>query len=307
MLNVYQLSVFLAVAERGSFSGAGGKLHLTGPGISHQIKGLEKQLGVSLFQREGRRMELTDAGRALVSAATQLVEMADRAEESILRQQDPNSGRIVIGCGTILGEHILPKLIAAFKREYPSASVLVKLLNGDSILTGIREMEVDFGLLGLRTREKGLQSRKLLEDRMVLIVPPKHPWVRRGSVEPEELRNATLILRVDGSGGARATEEALEKRGVAWEELRVLMEVDGSGMVEPAVGAGLGVALVPHLAARRFGSSIRVVELNGLSLNCEVHIVRNLHRAAGNLHLKFWEFIQNGETQEMIAREMSQV
>ncbi len=250
-------------------------------------------------------MELTDAGRALMSAATQLVEMANRTEESLLRQHDPNSGKIVIGCDTILGEHILPKLVAAFKREYPSMSVLVKLLDGNSILTGIREMDVDFGLLGLRPREKGLQSRKLLEDRMVLIVPPKHPWVRRGAVEPEDLRNATLILRLDGSGMVRAAEEALEKRGVAWEDLRVLMEVDGSGMVEPAVGAGLGVALVPHLAARRFGSSIRVVELNGVSLNCEVHIVRNLHRAAGKLSLKFWEFIQNHETQEMIAREMS--
>ncbi|MDP2659901.1 MAG: LysR family transcriptional regulator, partial [Dehalococcoidia bacterium] len=118
MLNVYQLSVFLAVAECGSFLGAGGKLHLTGPGVSHQIKGLEKQLGLSLFQREGRRMELTDAGKALMSAATQLVEMANRTEESILRQQDPNSGKIVFGCDTILGEHILPKLVAAFKREY---------------------------------------------------------------------------------------------------------------------------------------------------------------------------------------------
>lgn len=141
---------------------------------------------------------------------------------------------------------------------------------------------------------------------MVLIVPAKHPWARRGVVEPEDLRSATLILRHDGSGMARATEEVLEKRGVAWEELRVLMEVEGSGMVEPAVGAGLGVALVPRLASRRFGNSIRAVELNGLLLNCEVHVVRNLHRAAGHLNLKFWEFIQAPETQRMIAEEVSQ-
>lgn len=125
-------------------------------------------------------------------------------------------------------------------------------------------------------------------------------------MEPEDLRNATLILRKDGSGSVRATEEALEKRGVAWEDLRVLMEVEGSGLVEPAVGAGLGVALVPRLSARRFGNTVRVVELNGLTLSCEVHVVRNLNRAAGQLSLKFWEFIQGAEILQMITEELSQ-
>ncbi len=305
MLNVYQLSVFLSVAHCGSFLAAGQKLHLTGPAVRHQIKGLEKQLGLSLFQREGRRMQLTDAGRALMSAASQLVEMANRTEESILRRQDPSAGRLVIGCGAATAEQILPKIIAAFKKEYPSASVIVRMEDCESVLTCIREMDVDFGLVGVRPREKGLQSRKLLEDRMVLIVPAKHPWVRRGAIDPEDLRSATLILRRDGSGVVRAAEEALEKRGVAWEDLRVLMEVNGSGLVEVAVSAGLGVALVPRLAARRLGTGIRMVELNGLVLNCEVHVVRNLHRAAGQLSLKFWEFIQTPSMQEIIAEELS--
>lgn len=305
MLNVYQLSVFLTVAKCGSFLAAGQELNLTGPAVRHQIKGLEKQLDLSLFQRKGRRMDLTEAGRALMSAATQLVEMAHRTEESILRQRDPNTGRLVIGCGTAAGEHILPKLLASFKREYPSAGVKVRQGDSVSVLAGVRDMEVDFGLLGLRPREKGIQSRKLLEDRMVLIVPPKHPWVRRGIVELEDLKSATLIVRRDGSGVNRAAEEVLEKKGVSWEDLRILMEVEGTGLVEQAVGAGLGVALVSRLAARRFGTSVRTVELHGLSLNCEVHLIRNIHRAAGQLSLKFWEFIQKPEVQQMIAEEVS--
>jgi len=306
LLNVYQLSIFLAVAQCESFLAAGQKLHLTGPAVRNHIKGLEKQLDLVLFQRRGRRMEPTDAGRALVSAASQLVEMASRTEESIMRRRDPNAGRLIIGCGTAAGEQVLPKLLAAFKREYPSASLMVRQGDSVSILNGVREMEVDFALLGLRPKEKGLQSRKLLEDRMVLIVPPKHPWVRRGVVEPEDLRTATLIVRQDGSGINRAAEEVLEKRGIAWEDLRILMEVEGTGLVELAVGAGLGIALVPRLAARRFGTTVRAVELNGLSVNCEVHLVRNIHRAAGNLSLKFWEFIQQPEILAMIAGEVSQ-
>lgn len=305
MLNVYQLSIFLAVAQCESCLAAGQKLHLTGPAVSTQIKRLEKQLNLVLFQRRGRRMELTEAGRALVSAATQLVDMAHRTEESILSRRDPNAGRLVIGCGTAAGEHVLPKLLASFKREYPSASMMVRQGASPAILAGVREMEVDFGVVGLRPREKGLQSRKILEDRMVLIVPAKHPWVRRGAVELEDLRSATLIVRQDGSGINRATEEVLEKRGIAWEDLRILMEVEGAGLVESAVGAGLGVALVPRLAARRFGNSVRMVELHGLSVNCEVHLVRNIHRAAGNLSLKFWDFVQQPEVQEMIAGEVS--
>ena len=305
MLNVYQLSIFLAVAQCQTFTGAGQKFHLTGSAVSLQIKGLEKQLGLSLFQRQGRRMEVTDAGRALMSAATQLVEMAHRTEESILRQRDPNAGRLVIGCGTAAGEQVLPRLLAAFKREYPSASIMVRQAGCVSVLDAVRAMEVDFGLLGSRPREKGLQSRKLLEDRVVLIVPSKHPWVRRGTVEPEDLRTATLILRQDGSGVYRAAEEFLEKRGVALEDLRILMEVEGTGLVESAVVAGLGVALVSRLAARRFGSAVKMVELSGLSATCEVHLVRNMQRAAGHLSLRFWDFIQKPETQAMVAEELS--
>lgn len=306
MLNVYQLSVFLTVARCESFLAAGQQLHLTGPAVRNHIKGLEKQLDLMLFQRRGRRMELTEAGRALVSAASQLVDMANQTEESILRRRDPSAGRLIIGCGTAAGEQVLPKLLSAFKREHPAAGIMVRQGDSLSILKGVREMEVDFGVLGLRPREKGLQTRKLLEDRMVLIVPAKHPWVRRGSVEPEDLRTATLIVRQDGSGIKQAAEEVLEKRGIAWEDLRVLMEVEGTGLVESAVGAGLGVALVPRLAARRFGSSIRMVELHGLSLSCEVHLVRNIHRPAGHLSLKFWEFVQQPQVQEMIAGEVSQ-
>lgn len=306
MLNVYQLSVFLAVAQTESFFGAGQKLHLTGPAVRHQIKGLEKQLGLNLFQRQGRRMELTEAGRALISAAEQLVEMANRTEESIMRRQDPNAGRLIIGCGTPAGEHVLPRLLAAFKREYPSASVLVRQGDAKSVLEGLRAMEVDFGLLGNKPREKGLQCRKLLEDRMVLIVPAKHPWAKKGVVEPEDLKSATMILRLDGSGSGRTAEEALEKRGVAWEDLRVLMEVEGSGLVEAAVGAGLGVALVSSLAAKQLGSRIRVVAINGMSVSCEVHLVRNLQRASGQLSIKFWEFIQKPEILHSIAEQVSQ-
>lgn len=305
MLNVYQLSVFLAVAQCQGFSAAGQRLHLTGPAVRAQIKGLEKQLSLGLFQHQGRQMELTEAGRALLPAATQLVEMAHQTEESLMRPQEPAAGRLIIGCGTAAGAHVLPKVLAAFKREYPGASIMVRLGDGPSVLNGLREMAMDFGLLGLRPREKGLQSRKLLEDRMVLIVPAKHPWARRGTVEAEDLRTATLILRRDGSGVDGAAEEALEKRGIAWEELRILMEVEGIGLVESAVGAGLGVALVSRLAARRFGSGVRAVEVNGLSLSCEVHLARNLQRAAGHLSRKFWDFIQEPQAQAIIAEEVS--
>lgn len=140
---------------------------------------------------------------------------------------------------------------------------------------------------------------------MVLAVPAKHPWARRGTVEPEDLRTANLILRRDGSGVHRAAEEVLEKRGVLWEELRVLMEVEGIGLVEGAVGAGLGVALVSRLAVLRFGTSIKMVDINGLSLTYEVYLARNLYRAAGHLSLKFWDFMQTPQVQAMISEIVS--
>jgi DNA-binding transcriptional LysR family regulator len=306
LLNIHQLSIFLAVADARSYTQAARRLHLTQPAVSHQVKGLEKQLGLRLFQRKGQRMELTEAGRALLPAAQQLVDFINRAEASIQRLQYPMPGTLHIGCGTDAGEYVIPKLIGAFRRENPDININVKTGDCTTVLRSLQDMEIDVGLVGFRPRGKGLQSRKLFNDHMVLIVPARHPWAKRESVAPEELRQATLIVRQDGSGLHQTILEGLERHGVSWDELRVFMEVGGTGLVELAVGAGLGVSLISSLAARRYPGRIRAIRIDGLNLACEVYMVRNLHQVASHANLKFWEFIQSPRAAELISQVVSQ-
>ncbi|MCI0474819.1 MAG: LysR family transcriptional regulator, partial [Anaerolineales bacterium] len=119
MVEVHELRVFLAAAEEENFSAAARKLHLSQPAISFQIQGLEQRLNVQLFQRNGKRISLTEAGHDLLPLARELVNLSSRIEETMCAQQGIVKGQLVIGCSTSPGKYILPHLIGAFRKKYP--------------------------------------------------------------------------------------------------------------------------------------------------------------------------------------------
>ena len=195
MLGIHELQVFVAAAETENFSAAARKLQLSQPAISFQIQSLEQQLNVQLFQRIGRRISLTEAGRDLLPMAREMINYSAHIEESMCARQGVVKGCVQIGCSTSPGKYVLPHLIGAFRQRFPDVQCSVHVMDRRSVEERLLAQQIHIGVLGLRTRNSDLECWPFFMDRLILIVAPTHCWADRRKVSPAQLQDAQWIFR----------------------------------------------------------------------------------------------------------------
>jgi DNA-binding transcriptional LysR family regulator len=307
MIEVHELQIFLTAAEEENFSAAGRKLHLSQPAISFQIQGLEQQLKQQLFQRIGKRIALTEAGRELVPLAREMVNLSSRIEESMCASQGLVKGHVLIGCSTSPGKYILPQLIGAFRKLYPEVQFSVEVMDRQTVEEKLVEKQIHIGVLSLSSRKKELDCWPLLTDELVLIVCANHPWATRDHISTAELGTAEWILREGGAATRQLVAAVLSEQGLPADDLRVAMELGSVEAVEAAVEAGHGVSFISRVVARRgleLGR-IKIVDVEGMSVQREIYLARNRMRVCTCAQLKFREFIESSEGQQLIASTLS--
>ena len=274
-----QLETFLAVARAKSFTRAGEALHVSQSTLSQHVLELERELGVRLFDRLGRAVTLTEAGRLLEEQATRIAAAVAGARRTIDELKGLERGSLVIGASTTPGIYVLPSVIGTFRRRYPGIDVSLRIGNSRVIEERIRADEADLGVVGghiLGAKEQCLAAGLL--DELLLIVPPRHPWTKRREVAPRELADVPVLMREQGSATRLVTERALRQAGV---KVTIAMELDHIEAIKQAVIAGLGVAFVStygvggEIATRRLYG----VRLKGLRLRRHFHVIHNEARS----------------------------
>ena len=303
MIGARELEIFLAAADQENFSAAARKLHLSQPAISFQIQSLESQLKVQLFQRTGRRVALTQAGRDLLPIAHEMMYLSSQIEEVLGAQQDVVRGELIIGCSTSPGRYILPRLIGAFHQRYPEVHSNVEVMDRQSVEDRLLTKEIHFGVLGLPPKSKKLECWSLFADELVLIVAASHPWANRAQISPMELGNAEWVLREQGAATRHLILSRLAERGLSVEALNVVMNLGTSEAIEVAVESGYGVSFVSRVAVQRSVEmgKIKIVPVEGMSVRRQIFMVRNGTRACTRLQMRFREFIESGEGQEVLS------
>ncbi len=263
-MNFRHLEAFVQVAAQGGFTRAAEALYLTQPTVSGQVKELEQELGVALFDRLARSVELTDAGRLLLVEARMLLAARDQLLERASAYRGLLWGRLRVQASTIPGEYLLPALLAGFKRDHPEVKVSLHVKSSAEVLDLIRAGEGDLGVVGSREDGSGLSFAPLWGDRIGLYAAPGSGF--EGPLALAGLGRVPLVLREKGSGTRRAVERALEGLGVATEELEVLGEFGSTAAVKEAVKAGIGAGFLSEVAAAwetRVGA-LQVVPVEGL-------------------------------------------
>ncbi len=270
-----QLEIFLAVARAKSFTRAAETLHLSQSTLSQHVLELERELSVRLFDRLGRAVMLTEAGRLLEEHATRVAATLTSARRTIEELKGLARGSLVIGASTTPGLYVLPGVVAAFRHRYPGIEVSLRIANSRTIEERIRADEVDLGVVGghvLRAGEPCVAAG--LVDELLLIVPPRHPWGKRREVPPGALAQTPLLMREQGSATRQVTERTLRQAGV---KFTTAMELDHVEAIKQAVMAGLGVAFVSihairgELATRR----LHALRLTGLRMRRHFHVIHN--------------------------------
>jgi LysR family transcriptional regulator, transcriptional activator of the cysJI operon len=263
----FRLRVFRAVARHLNFRMAAEELLLTQSAVTQQIKTLESELDVPLFDRAGGRVSLTPAGAALLPFATQLAALADEARAAVAAATGDHVGRLTLGASQTIGQYLLPKLIAGFLREHPRVEISVMGGNTQTILEALVDHRVQLCLIEGPAMRRDVRVEPFMEDHMVCVVPAGHEWADE-EVDVKELQQATLVTRELGSGSRRIVEQALEQAGVEVKKLRLAMTFDSTEGLLSAVEAGLGIAFVSRWAVRNQLAlgTLKLARVRGLNL-----------------------------------------
>lgn len=264
----FRLKVFRAVVRHLNFSRAAEELLLTQPAVTQQIKALEDEFGVPLFDRSGGRITLTAAGRRLSPYADQLKAISDDAYEMVTSTAGNRAGKLALGASQTVAQYLLPNLIAAFLREHPRVEVTAVSGNTDEMLEALAAHRIQLALIEGPALRKDFHIESFMEDQMVLVTPVGHEWADH-EVSIDALKGAPLLMREFGSGSRRVVEAALAKAGLKRKDLRTTMELDSTEGLLSAVEAGLGVTFVSRWAVRNQLSlgTLRVAHVKGLRLS----------------------------------------
>ena len=246
-----ELEQFLGVAEANSLSRAALSLGLTQSGLSRQIASLEARLNVRLFERTGRGVVLTQAGRKLLPYAQSILKQAREAESRLAEMRRMPSGRVVIGVTPTVAQLVTAPVIAAARDRYPGISLLVMESSASVIGEWLAEGRADLGVCYAPPEQFGatLDGEKLLDDTLGLVSRIVSPS-SSGNGEPVSLREAArlpLILPSGSNGMRKRLDAQAEASGI---RLNVVMEVDSPAAIYTAVSSGVGHTVLPCLSAR---------------------------------------------------------
>jgi DNA-binding transcriptional LysR family regulator len=263
----FRLKVFRTVAHHLSFRRASEELLITQPAVTQQIKALEEEIGLPLFDRAGGRVALTSVGTILFDYSVRLKELADEATRAIAAESGVHAGRLSIGASQTIGQYLLPNLMAAFLREHPKVELTAMSGNTDAVLEALTSHVVDLALIEGPALRRDIVVEPFMEDHMVLAAPAGHLWTEH-EISVATLVEEPLLMREQGSGSRRVVEQALEKAGYRTKQLKIAMTLDSTEGLLSAVEAGLGTAFVSRWAVRNQLTlgTLKVVQVKGLTL-----------------------------------------
>ncbi|MET0285849.1 MAG: LysR substrate-binding domain-containing protein [Polyangiales bacterium] len=238
-----QLEVFLSVAKQDSVTQAARELALSQSAVSEALAELEGQFGIQLFQRVGKRLQLSELGRALRPAAESLHAQALELEARLASQA--SVGTVRIGATLSIGDYLVPPLMARFMAEQTGARATLYVANTSEIASKVLNFELDVGIVEGEVVEPQLDVTRWRPDELVVFCAPSHAFARKKKLSDEDLLSARWIVREPGSGTRQAFERAMH--GLL-SELEIALELQHTEGIMSAVKAGLGVGCLSRIA-----------------------------------------------------------
>lgn len=247
-MDLRQLEILKAVADTGSFTGAGRRLHVSQSAVSRQILLLESELNEPLFWRIKRKVRITPAGEALLQLAIRVFDDIKETTAGITETQEKLTGSVRLVGGMTVCLFVFPLLLREFRRAHPEVDVKVITGSADRLLRKLRAGSADLGLLTLPIDEPDLVTVPVIREEMMLLTYPSHPLAKRSRVEPQELVRQPFVLYEPGSNTRRVIDEFFIKERI---QPRIVMETENVEIIKAMVRSGIGIAITSQHAVER--------------------------------------------------------
>lgn len=238
-----QLEVFLATAQYENITRAADTLAMSQSAASGSLKELEAQFNVQLFDRVGKRLQLSALGFQLRPQAENLVAQATSFEQALTG--DAVTGRLKIGATLTIGNYLAVGMIADFRRRYPRSDIALSVANSETIAEQVAGFELDMGLIEGEFNHPELETIHWRPDELVVFAAPEHPLARKKTLTDKDLLSLQWIVREPGSGTRQTFDRAMH--GIL-ADLHITMELQHTEAIKRAVEAGLGVGCLSHIS-----------------------------------------------------------
>lgn len=240
-----QLEVFQTVASTLSFSQAAQELFLAQPTVSMEIKQLEKLVGHPLFERIGRRVYLSAAGKELQQYSQRILSLVDEALQAMDELKGLRRGTLLLAADTTAGVYVMPPLLGAFQSRYPDVNISMSVVNRSAVQEQLRQNLIDLAILGQLPDDQELSVAPFLQNRLVPIALPTNPLAGRAAIPFADFAREPLLLREQGSGTRSATQAIFAREGFI---PHIAMELSSNSAIKQGVLAGMGVSVISEQA-----------------------------------------------------------
>ncbi len=290
-MTFHQLRIFERVAKLSSYTHAAAELRLTQPAVSAQVRELERAFGLPLFERLGRQIMLTEAGRELESYARRIFDLVEELETVMGDLQDLKRGRVTLATVSTAGAYVVPPLLGAFRAQHPGIVISLEVTNRATVLRRLAQNEVDLAIMGRPPQGIPHVAQPFLADELVAIVAADSPLTRLGRVSVERLAQEPFVMREAGSGTRLAAEEFFDARGM---RPQVALELSTPSAVKAAVAAGLGVTVLSRhaITADLALGRVRILDVQGFPLRRQWYMLHRREKRLSRAARAFMDFLR---------------
>ncbi len=249
-----QLRILKAIALEGSFKKAADTLYVSQPAVSLQVQNLEKQLNVHLFDRGGRKAQLTEAGHLLLNYAEKIISLCQETCRALEDLGSLQGGTLIVGASQTTGTYLLPRMIGMFRQKYPEVTVQLQVHSTRRTSWSIANGQIDLAIIGGEVPielQETLKSLPYAEDELALVLPPDHHLAKAELIQKEDLYKLKFITLDSQSTIRKVIDKVLTHYEIDVKRLKVEMELNSIEAIKNAVQAGLGAAFISTTAIQK--------------------------------------------------------
>ena len=274
-MDLRQLEIIRAIADTGSFTAAGEKLHVSQSAISRQVLLLEAELGEPVFHRIGRRIRITPAGESLLQLSHRVFQDVQDTVSQITDKQESLRGTMRLVGGMTVCLYVFPSLLAEVRRTHPHLDLKITVGSGERSIALLRSGSGDLGLVTLPVDAADLEAVPVLEEELLLVTYPTHPLAKKRTITPADLNRQPFILFETGSITRRLVEDFFTRERI---DPEIVMETENVEIIKAMVRHGVGISIIPWQAA--------TADVRNRQLFCSRIAGHALHRQTGWLYPK---------------------
>lgn len=285
-----QLRIIKAIAKEQSFKRAADLLFVSQPSLSKQVKILENQLGILLFDRKSRKVTLTESGRLFLQYSDRILSLCEETCRAMDDLKSGERGNLTVGASQTVGTYLMPRVLALFAQNYPQINLTVQVDSTRNITRNIVDRRIDIAVVGGDVPiqlKNHLTIEEFVEDELLLIIPKSHPFALKTNkiINKEDLYHLNYITLNPTSTIRKFIDNTLQANNIETRDFNIVMQLSSIEAIKTAVSLGLGVAFVSASAIEKELAleTIEIIKIENIKITRTLSIVTNpeCHKSKG--------------------------